>query len=129
MRCHLILLAVALGLTGCGDDPKPLPMAATPESSRTALVATLDGWKAGKTFKELTEASPPVQFLDDDLNRGTKLLDYKIEGEPRQNGTGYSYVVALTLQDSTGAKRAPKKVAYTVVTEPKHAVTREDRQP
>jgi len=128
MRYHLIVLTAALGLTGCGG-PQPLPMAATPESSRAALVATLDGWKAGKTYQDLAAAVPPVQFLDDDLNRGTKLIDYRVEGEPRPNGTGYSYVVALTFEDSAGAKRAPKKVAYTVVTEPKHAVTREDRQP
>ncbi|QJW93282.1 hypothetical protein [Frigoriglobus tundricola] len=127
MRYSLIFLLVAPGLTGCGS--RPLPMAATPESSRAALVATLDGWKAGKTYQELAAATPPLLFIDDDLNRGTKLLEYTVEGDPRPNGTGYSYVVALTLEDTGGAKRAPKKVAYTVVTEPKHAVTREDRQP
>ncbi|MBP3955310.1 hypothetical protein J8F10_08455 [Gemmata sp. G18] len=128
MRKYAILMATALGLTGCGGS-QALPMAATPESSRAALVAALDGWAAGQTFQELSAASPPVQFIDDDLNRGTKLLSYKIEGEPRVNGTGYSYVVTLTMQDKSGASRAPKKVAYAVVTEPKHAVTREDRQP
>ena len=125
MRYSLISLFLALGVTGCGS--KPLPMAATPDSSRATLVATLDGWKAGKTSKEFAAASPPVLFIDDDLNRGNKLLDYTVEGEPRQNGTGYSYVVALTIEDKAGTKRAPTKVAYTVVTEPKHAVTREER--
>ena len=38
-----ILLAV-FALAGCGGDPKPLDMAATPESSRAALVTALDAW-------------------------------------------------------------------------------------
>ena len=126
-----ILLAAALALTagGCGD-PKPLAMAGTPESSRGALTAALDGWKAGKSFQDLIGQSPSLIFQDDDLMRGTKLLDYQVEGDGKPLGTGYSYVVTLTLQDKDGAKPpAKKKVAYTAVTEPKHAVTREDRQP
>ncbi len=122
---YTILLVAALGLTGCGGDPKPLPMAATPESSRAALVAALDGWKAGKSFKDLQNQSPSIIFQDDDLNRGTKLVDYKIESEGQARGTGYSYVVTLTL---AGTER-PKKVAYTAVTEPRLAVSRDDRSP
>ena len=71
---YTILLVAALGLTGCGD-PKPLPMAATPESSRAALVAALDGWKSGKSFQDLLNQSPSIILQDDDLNRGTKLAD------------------------------------------------------
>jgi hypothetical protein len=124
---RIILFAVVLGSAGCGE-PKPPPMAGTPESSRAALVAALDGWKAGKSFQDLSSQPEPVTFVDDDLNRGTKLLDYKIEGEGTVRGTGYSYVVVLTLQDKDGKGRT-KKVAYTAVSEPKHAVTREDRSP
>jgi hypothetical protein len=124
---RFILLAVALGLSGCAG--KPAPMAGTPDSSRTALVAALDGWKAGKTHHEFAGESTPLYFLDDDLNRGTKLLEYRIESEGQPAGTGYSYVVTLTLQDSSASKTLTRKVAYTAVTEPKHVVTREDRQP
>ena len=124
---RIVLFAVVLGLVGCGE-PKPPPMAGTPESSRAALVAALDGWKAGKSFQDLSSQSPSVTVVDDDLNRGTKLLDYKIEGDPTPRGTGYSFVVTLTLQDKDGKGRT-KKVAYTAVSEPKQAVTREDRQP
>src|SRR5262249_15014301 len=127
---RILLLAGALALTGCAGDPKPLAMAGTPESSRSALVAALDAWKAGKSFQDLVGQSPSLIFQDDDLNRGTKLLDYQVEGNGQPRGTGYSYVVTLTLQDKSGAKPpARKKVAYTAVTEPNHAVTREDRQP
>lgn len=127
MITRFALMAVALALAGCGD-PKPMSMAATPESSRAALVTALDAWKAGKTPQDLLAGSPPLLFVDDDINR-SKLADYKIEGDGAPKGTGYSYVVALTLQDKDAGKTRPKKVAYTVVTEPKLAVTKEDRQP
>jgi hypothetical protein len=123
-----ISLVAALSLTGCGS-PKPLPMAATPESAQTALVACLDAWKQGKTREEMETMSPSLYFGDDDLNRGAKLLDYSIAGEGKPAGTGYSYIVNARIQDKAGTKQRDKKIAYRVVTEPKCAVTREDRQP
>jgi len=128
MRRTLFAILLAVGASGCGGDPKPLPMAATLESSRETLLLVLDGWKAGKTFQELNAGSPPVQFIDDDLNRGSKLADYRIEGEGQTRGTGYSYIVVLKVQDKDGKTR-DKKVAYAVTTDPKRSVTREDRQP
>lgn len=130
MRYTTLPLLAALAAAGCGGGPKSLPMAGTPESCRAALAAALDGWKAGRSYQDLAAQSPPVYFMDDDLDRGAKLLDYQVEGEGRPLGTGYSYVVTLSVQDKDGAKPpARKKVAYTAVTEPKHAVTREDRTP
>jgi hypothetical protein len=104
-------------------------MAATLESSRAALTATLDAWKQGKTREEMETMSPSLYFGDDDLNRGAKLLEYIIAGEGKPAGTGYSYIVNVKLQDKDTAKTRDKKIAYRVVTEPKYAVTREDRQP
>jgi hypothetical protein len=126
---NLILLAIVLvAFAGCSEQ-KPLPMAATPESARAALNTALDGWKAGKTVQELQAGSPPLVFVDADINRGSKLTDYRVEGEGTPRGTGYSFVVVLTLEDKDSKKTRTKKVAYTAVTEPKHAVTLEDRQP
>ena len=56
-------------------------MAATPESSRIALVAALDGWKAGKTRSNWPINRRPLTLIDDDFLGGRKLLDYKIEGD------------------------------------------------
>jgi hypothetical protein len=128
MRLRYTLPLVALALGGCGE-PKPPPMAGTPESTREVLVAALDGWKAGKSFRELQNGSPPVVFVDDDLNAGVKLLDYQIEGEPGVFGTGYSYVVTLTVEPRGGRGPTKKKVAYTAVSEPNRAVSREERKP
>jgi hypothetical protein len=115
-------------LAGCGDPP-PLAMAATPESSRKVLTTALDAWKAGKKPADLYAGSPPLLFIDDDINKpGLKLLDWQIEAEGEAKGTGYSYVVTLTQQIKDGKSRT-KKSAYTAVTSPSLAVTKEDRQP
>jgi hypothetical protein len=124
----LIPLACAALLVGCGTAEKPLAMAATPESARAALGTALDGWKAGKTAQDFAGGTPPLLFVDDEINRGTKLTEYRVEGDGTPRGTGYSFVVTLTLQTKDGKART-KRVAYTAVTEPKHAVTIEDRQP
>ena len=116
---RLTVPAVVLLLVGCSSGG-PLPMATTAEKSRPALVAALDGWKAGKTADELKALSPPVFFLDAEFKGGSKLADYKIEDDGRPYGTGYRYDVTLTV----GGKA--KKVAYRVVTEPNIAITRED---
>jgi len=125
---RILIPAAALALCGCGGDPKPLSMAATAESSRAALVAALDGWKAGRTAEELAAQSPSVRLIDDDFHGGKKLLDYKIEGQGHARGIGYSYIVTLTLQGKDGAQPTTKKVPYSAVTEPKHVVSREDRK-
>ena len=125
MRRLLPLLPLLL-LTGCGEPP-PLPMAATPESSREALTAALDGWKAGKKPADLLAGSPPLTFVDDDINTESRLLDHKLEGEGKPLGTGYTYTVSLTLQDKDGKTRT-KKARYTVATTPNRAVIKDDRQ-
>lgn len=125
MRLTLIPLALAaVALAGCGGEPKPLGLATTPEASRAALVEGLDGWKAGETDKGMAARTPPLYFVDDDLTRGAKLIDYKIEGEPKEVGTGLRYTVTLTL-DNKG-KQVTRKAGFRVVTDPNRAVTREE---
>lgn len=125
---RIVLPVAALALCGCGGDPKPLAMAATPESARAALVDALDGWKAGKTAQELAALSPPVTLIDDDFHGSRKLLDYKIESDGQARGTGYSYIVTLTLQSKDGGKNTTRKIPYNAVSEPKRVVSREDRK-
>ncbi len=120
-----LVALVPLLAIGCGSS-QPLPMATTPELSRQALVLALDGWKAGKAVNDLSSGSPAVLFVDSDITRGDRLLDYRIEGQPQPHGTGYRYAVMLNLQSRPGARPITKSVAYIAVTQPRYAVTRED---
>ena len=123
-----LLPLLAFALAGCGGDPPPLDLASTPEKSRELLVSAFDDWKAGATPGSMTAKSPPVYLNDDGFAKGAKLIDYKIEGEPKTVGTGFSYVVTLTIQD--GAKPpSAKKLAYRVVTRPNNSISKEDGMP
>ena len=123
-----LFLPLVLALAGCRGESPPLDMATTPEKSRAALTAAFDAWKAGGTVQTLAAKSPPVYLVDDSFTKGSKLVEYRFEGEPKIVGTGMTYIVTLTLQD--GAKPAgTRKLAYRVVTDPNIAIFREDGAP
>jgi hypothetical protein len=128
MKPYHLLALLALAVAGCGGDPPPLDMATTPEQSREALVAALDAWKGGASREALAAKTPPVNFIDDALMKKHKLLDYKLEGEPKVVGTGITYVVTLTTQDGERSP-ATRKLAYRVVTTPNIAISKEDFMP
>jgi hypothetical protein len=120
-----VLMGAGLLAAGCSGPPPPLPMAATPETARPALLAALEAWKAGKAPADLRAQSPPVQFNDADFDRGRRLTEFTLDGDPRPNGTGQRFAVTLTLRDGD---RAPvtRKVAYRVSTDPTTSIFRED---
>ena len=103
-------------------------MAGTAESSREVLVAGLDGWKAGKSFEEPNSGSFAVQFVDDDLNGGVKLLDYRSKARGRAARDRLSLRRHIE-NPGQGWQAREGKVAYIAVSEPKPAITREDRKP
>ena len=125
-RTFLPLLALALA--GCRGETPPLEMATTPEKSRAALNTAFDAWKAGTTVAALSARSPAVYLLDDSFAKGSKLIDYRIEGEPKVVGIGMTYIATLTLQDGAKAP-ATRKLAYRVVTDPTIAISREEGTP
>lgn len=126
MRLRLLPVAVLIVAAGCGD--KSMPMAASPETAKPALVAVLDAWKAGKSEADLKAQTPPVIFNDADFKRGRKLSDYKIEGDGGPMGAGMRYDVTLTFDDEKAKAKGKGavKVAYRVVTDPTTSIYRED---
>lgn len=117
----LLLPAAALAAAGCGGDPPPLAMTATPESARPALEGALAAWKAGKSADDLKAASPPVYFNDPDLNRGRKLAAFTLTDAGSAVGTGVRFGVTLTLDD-----KRTRTVNYRVSTTPAISIYRED---
>ncbi|AMV38596.1 hypothetical protein [Planctomyces sp. SH-PL62] len=104
------LVAAAWGAAGCGDAA---PSPTDPAASRVHLAAALDAWKAGGAQADLSAKSPPVQVLDRDWQKGTKVTDYRIEGEGQPLGAGVQWPVELTLVNEKG-KSAKKRVVYVV---------------
>lgn len=126
MRIIAIMVPLLL-LTGCAP-PRPLGLATTPEQSRALLTASLDAWVQGRSQTALTRQSPAVYFNDDLFGLGWKLLAYRLADEPKVVGTGLSYIVTLTVQNGDKAP-VNRRLAYRVVTEPNHCITREDGMP
>lgn len=127
MRSILLPAAAALAAAlaaGCSGGPTPLPMATTPEKAGAAIREAFDAWKAGKTPADLKAESPAVYLADDDFQKGRKLVDYTIEGEPVPSGTGMRFVVSFTVSD--GGKTTARKHAYRVVTDPNISISKED---
>jgi len=95
------------------------------DAARKTLTDALDAWKEGRAGG-LSEASPPIRFVDDDLARGARLVDY----EPSATATSIrpfeNVAVTLTLEDRTG-KAVKKRVSYQVGLEPTLTVLRSDR--
>jgi len=126
VRSALFLAATLVVAAGCSGDPKPLGMATTPEAAKAALISALDSMKAGATPDDLAKKS--IYYRDDILRAGVKLVDYAIEGEPKENGTGMTFSVTLTIQ--SGDKPATKrKLGLRVVTDPNTSIMKEDALP
>lgn len=119
-RLALLLLPAALA-AGCGGDPPPLAMTATPESARPALEAALNAWKAGKSADDLKAADPPVYFSDPEFARGRKLAGFALTDAGSAVGTGIRFGVTLAFDD-----KKTRTVNYRVATAPAVSIYRED---
>lgn len=109
-------------LAGCGA-PKIVP--ADPAVSKQAMERALASWKKGEQPTALAALSPPITMVDVAWNGGSKLADYRLIGEPKDDGANLHYAVELVLADSPGVTSA-EQVAYTVGTDPHITIFRED---
>jgi hypothetical protein len=117
--CAVLVFATAIGCGG--GTPKTLPVDAT--KAREALNTALDAWKQGQTPDSLQKLTPPVNVLDADWVNGAKLTAYTVTSEGVVADNKLSIPVALTLQDSRGAK-VEKSVIYIVATSPSLSILR-----
>jgi hypothetical protein len=98
----LAIVAVALTPTGCGRGQSQGELLTAEQTVQTAL----ETWRSGKSASSLKASTPPIEFHDDDWQRGARLVDFQIvktylesDGTPRCS-------VQFTIQ--LGAK-APEK--------------------
>lgn len=120
-RALILLIPAALAAAGCGGDPPPLAMTATPESAKPVLEAALNDWMAGKTAADLKAATPSVVFQDPEFAKGRKLTGFTLNDAGAPVGTSIRIGVTLTFDD-----KKTRTVGYRVATTPAISIYRED---
>jgi hypothetical protein len=110
---------LGLGLAGC-NPPRPDPSDAT--VGRETLKNALDAWKKGDTLDAYRQAAPSVTVAERQWQKGTKLLDYEIDGDGQPDGFDVQFKVKLSVQDA--GKKSSEKAIYNVSTTPRLVVVR-----
>jgi hypothetical protein len=121
-RRGLVAAALILALVGCRAQSTAPPV--DPERARQALRTTLDGWKAGGTPESLRSGPAAIVAQDFDWMAGSRLVDYRIEGDGQDDDANLRIPVTLTLRDAAG-KEVTKRVVYVVGTSPSVTVFRD----
>ena len=106
-------LCMAL-LMGCSDKvgaPVSLPIA------QEILEAAMEGWKEGKSPKDLLAEKPSIVVQEREWNGETKLLDYEILSNDKPTGPNLIATVKLKLSQADG-KVIEKTATYVVGTSP-----------
>jgi hypothetical protein len=104
-RIAAALVALAILTAGCGSQPDP-----DLDLVRDSVVTALDAWKTAQPRDALKSRSPPIEFHDEDGQRGARLIAYELtktyrdtDGAPR---------CAVTLNLHSGGKSKTVKVTY-----------------
>ena len=114
-----------LTLIGCWGGTLPPGLANyDPQQARETLTTALDAWKAGQAG-QLSRRTPAIQFVDDDLVAGCRLLDYELL-DPEQSARPFESVrVQLRLRDRRG-REWTREVGYQIILQPVRAIVRGD---
>lgn len=120
MLAQAAVCGLALAAAGCGaGHPGP----SDPGVGRDTLKAALDAWKKGDSPDAYKQTAPAVTVVDRHWQKGTKLLDYEIDGTGTPDGFDVQFKVKLTTQEP-GGKKAQDKAVYNVSTAPKLVIVR-----
>ena len=92
-------LAIASVAVGCGDSRQGTPDIQVPslESSKAALVTSLEAWKADHRVSGVLIGSKPAIGVVDATRADRPLLDYEIVGPLMVDGKGQPFAVRLVL--------------------------------
>jgi hypothetical protein len=109
----LLWLAVASFAAGCGDAPRGSADLDAPDldSSKTALVASLDAWKADRRSSGVLIGSKPSIGVVDSARADRPLLEYGVVGPLMTLGKARPFAVRLVL----GEPRETVAARYLVI--------------
>jgi len=121
------LLAVLAGCDflaagGCTSRPPPVD----PALAREILSTTLDAWKQGEAPDSLQERDPPIFVADREWAMGKKLVSYKVNDKDQVFGAALRCSVQLSFDVGMRGKPRTRKATYSVGTQEKFTVVRED---
>jgi hypothetical protein len=119
----MLAAILLIGLVGCSGARKMAPPV-DPARAREALRTTLDSWKSGGTPETLKSSPAAITAQDFDWMAGFKLVDYRIDGDGKDDNANLRIPVQLTLRDP-GGKELTKRVTYVVGTSPAVTVFRD----
>jgi hypothetical protein len=108
---------------GCSRASTPADFDAG--AARQTVTDALDAWKEGRAG-QLSQASPPIRFVDDDLARGARLVNYEWPDTATSIRPFENVAVTLVLEYRMG-KAVRKTVAYQVGLEPTVTVLRSEK--
>ena len=121
LRAALLLLG-GLAAAGCGrSGTKPADAAV----ARETLLAVLDAWKGGGVPESLQGREPPVYVAEREWRNGARLTGYEVDPNDQLFGPNLRCHVKLSLEERGGKPRT-KRVTYSVGTNDKLTVVRED---
>jgi hypothetical protein len=118
--CLLVLAALLLsGCSGYSQTTVNVPLA------RESLKVALDHWKKGEDPKSLQSSGTPMTAQDFEWTSGSKLVEYQILDEGKEEGTNLRVQVKITLIQPGKIKAVEKKASYVVGTSPSVTVFRD----
>lgn len=121
LNSAIFLMVAALGCGGTRSSPEALPH----DEARGYILEALAAWKGGKASKSLALRTPPLRFVDPDLDVGMTLLDYRIGPEASVQDYAIDIPVVLTLKDRRG-RTVTRNAVYQVIAQPNPTVLRDD---
>lgn len=110
-RTSVLLLMLLLLAPGCKRSTLSQEEL---DAGRSAIETGLQAWQKGEKVDSLQQLSPPIQFRDEDWNRGMRLKSWEIT---YTNGSAGDLTarceVVLSLIDRKGNKSS-RRVVYSV---------------
>jgi hypothetical protein len=94
------------------------------DRARLALETSLDNWKGGFKPDRLRALPEPIEFAEEGLAKGVRLLAYQILGSEHTDLEMMRFRVKLTVQDRKG-KREEREATYAVALKSPIAIGRD----
>lgn len=118
--CGLLLVVVTIG---CGPSAVRAP-ASDIDAAKTLLANSLEQWRSGKSFNDLSSSDPPIFFQDETFRQGAKLREFRILSSGEMYVTNVKFEVELQFAASDGQDGRQSKIEYLVTTVPAQTIAR-----